>query len=596
MATWNARALFHHGPALRARKRGFLGRLLGQANVVCLQGSHGSDSDIRDSLNHECKHFSFFPSFCANSDSGGVVTIVRSSLLLGSTISSSPLVPGRVLRTCVAKGQCKWVIYNVHNHGISDLDLASVIEVLSADIQVARNRPNDVPVAVLGDFNFSAHAEGRMKIVTPELAVSNAVASRAAVRKWQSALGRLVEVQQGFPTHFCVGSHSMVRLGRVSVSIPPYMLTLTSAKCSVTCCPRRSHDKRLSDHARVACALSPRSKVSPDSQRIPGYVFKLPGFASTHNALVEAACLDSLPTTARGMMHKTIIRESARIARDEFLAICGDQGHARGTTLSSIARAVWSKNVRLARALIPRYAIALQHLRVSGNGVCLADPLAFESCICGDRRRTFDERTAREQADLDVGCSSAPRRRYGEMGALFRLARLWSPFDRRLVVAGVITGFHSDGSPSVVLDPTARIGALSVAWSDTFSAKPSCMATAEEVIARWARPLDFSGVAPPTVEDFRAAASRARSSAPGRDGIPYEAWAAACDPGASTLHAVCCSLLQGVPMPISFNDGVMVFAPKSEREGDESAVFREAVDTRHLSLKNSDNKLVCGGL
>ena len=122
------------------------------------------------------------------------------------------------------------------------------------------------------------------------------------------------------------------------------------------------------------------------------------------------------------------------------------------------------------------------------------------------------------------------------------------------------------------------------------------MATAEEVIARCARPLDFSGVAPPTVDDFRAAASWARSSAPGRDGIPYEAWAAAGDSGASTLHAVCCSLLQGVPipMPISFNDGVMVFAPKGEREGDESAVFREAVDTRPLSLKNSDNKLVWG--
>ena len=70
------------------------------------------------------------------------------------------------------------------------------------------------------------------------------------------------------------------------------------------------------------------------------------------------------------------------------------------------------------------------------------------------------------------------------MSALLRLARLWSPFDRRLVVAGVITGFRSDGSPCVVLDPTARIGALSAAWSDTFSAQPSCMATAGEVIAR----------------------------------------------------------------------------------------------------------------
>ena len=69
------------------------------------------------------------------------------------------------------------------------------------------------------------------------------------------------------------------------------------------------------------------------------------------------------------------------------------------------------------------------------------------------------------------------------MCALLRLSRFWSPFDRRLVVAGVIIGFRSDGSPCVALDPIARLGALSPAWSDTFSAKPSCMATADEVIA-----------------------------------------------------------------------------------------------------------------
>ena len=573
-----------------------MSRLLGQANIVCLQETHGSDSDIRDSLSHECKHFSFFPSFCANSDSGGVITIVRSSLLLGSTVSSSSLVPGRVLRTCVTKGQCKWVIYNVHNHGISDPDLASVIEVLSADSLLARSHPEVVTVSVLGDFNFCAPSEGRLKIATPECAVSNAVACRAAVRRWQSALSQLVEIQQGSPTHYCAGSHSMTRLDRVYVSIPPYMLTLMSAKCTVTCCPRWSHDRGLSDHAPVACALSPRTVARPDSRPIPAYVFKLPGFVSIHDALVEAACLDSLPTVARWMLHKTILRESARIARDDLLAVSGDLGQARGTTLSSIARAVWTNSTRLARTLISRSALALRHLRVSGNDVTLADPPAFETCICEDRCRSFDERIAREQADLDLKCcaSSAPRRRSNRMSALLRLARLWSPFDRRLVVAGVITGFRSDGSPCVVLDPTARIGALSAAWSDTFSAQPSCMATAEEVIARWARPLDFSRVSPPSVEDFKTAASRARSSAPGRDGLPYEAWAAAGDSGASTLHAVCCSLLQGVPMPISFNDGVMVFAPKGEREGDESAVHREAIDTRPLSLKNSDNKLVCG--
>ena len=507
---------------------------------MCLQESHGSDSDIRDSLSHETKHFSFFSSFCNDSDSVGMITIIRSSLLLGSTSSSSPLVPGRVLRTCVTKGQCKWVIYNIHNHGISGPDLASVVEAMSADISIARSHPDTYTVAVLGDFNFPAPAEGRLKLEAPATSAPSAVGNRAAVRKWQSALDQLVEIQQGSPTHFCVGSHSMSRLDRVYVSVPPYMLTMMSAKCTVTCCPRWSHDKRLSDHAPVACALSPRCTVSPDSQPIPPWVFKLPGFVSNHDALVEAACLDSLPTVARWMLHKTILREAARLARDEYVSFRGDHGLAKGMTLTSISRAALSQNARLATTLISRSAIALQHLRVSGNDVYLADPPAFESCICDDRYRSFEERIAKEQADTDLTCCSAPRKKPSKMQALLRLSRLWSPFDRRLVVAGVITGFRSDGSPCVVLDPSARLGALSAAWSDTFSAKASCSATADEVVSRWARPLDFSGVSPPSREYFKLAASRARSSAPCRDGLPYEAWAAAGEYGASTLYAVCC--------------------------------------------------------
>eukprot|EP00972_Heterocapsa_arctica_P065067 9604690-Heterocapsa_arctica.AAC.1 len=40
----------------------------------------------------------------------------------------------------------------------------------------------------------------------------------------------------------------------------------------------------------------------------------------------------------------------------------------------------------------------------------------------------------------------------------------------------------------------------------------------------------------------------------------------------------------------------MVFVPKGEDELDEQSVSREPVDTRPLSLKNSDNKLACSVL
>ena len=52
------------------------------------------------------------------------------------------------------------------------------------------------------------------------------------------------------------------------------------------------------------------------------------------------------------------------------------------------------------------------------------------------------------------------------MEALTRLSKQWSPFGRRLVVTGVITGYGVDGSPRVALDPAARMAALSSAWAD----------------------------------------------------------------------------------------------------------------------------------
>ena len=52
--------------------------------------------------------------------------------------------------------------------------------------------------------------------------------------------------------------------------------------------------------------------------------------------------------------------------------------------------------------------------------------------------------------------------------------------------------------------------------------------------------------------------------------------------------------MAGLPVPIVFNDGVNVYAPKGEETGDSEEVVRAASDTRPLSLKNSDNKITGG--
>ena len=49
-------------------------------------------------------------------------------------------------------------------------------------------------------------------------------------------------------------------------------------------------------------------------------------------------------------------------------------------------------------------------------------------------------------------------------------------------------------------------------------------------------------------------------------------------------------------MPESFNDSATAFVAKSDLEADSEEVVREAADTRPLSLKNADNKIVTAAI
>ncbi len=60
----------------------------------------------------------------------------------------------------------------------------------------------------------------------------------------------------------------------------------------------------------------------------------------------------------------------------------------------------------------------------------------------------------------------------------------------------------------------------------------------------------------------------------------------------STLHAACAWQLRGLAMPITFNDNLSVFPPKGDSPNDVNEIVRSPMDTRPLSLKNEDNKII----
>ena len=74
-------------------------------------------------------------------------------LLPESLEASSEIVPGRVLRLAITRRGCTVVIWNIHNYGLSP-ELRLVAVQLGADMRHARERPDEVFVMAVGDFNL----------------------------------------------------------------------------------------------------------------------------------------------------------------------------------------------------------------------------------------------------------------------------------------------------------------------------------------------------------------------------------------------------------------------------------------------------------
>ena len=306
--------------------------------------------------------------------------------------------------------------------------------------------------------------------------------------------------------------------------------------------------------------------------------------------MCTAARLDSMQVVDRWSVHKVILREVAKVALDEHLTLHGHVGEGASLTLTSIARAVWFADLGLARVLMARFLIARTHIQIQDRSVSIRYPVSFASLVELDRHSTFAQRVAAAEAEEPVGTKKARSKPF-YVCAIERMAKLWSPFDKRLVLSG-IRRKQLDGFVSIVTSPSGKVATLRDSWAPTFSAKPFDSELASRVLAQYATTWDFSGVSPPCLEYFEAALLNVRPSAPGPDGLPYSAWTAAGRSGAVTLHLVTQHMLSGFTMPIRSNASLMVFVPKGE-ELDERVVTREPVDTRPLSLKNSDNKLAC---
>ena len=603
MVSWNARALTHGNLSRRRRKVRVLESLMSRATVVSLQETHGTLQDLRSCLHRLRGEWHVFHSGGVDRTAGGVATLVRKEVApLLADVSVCARVPGRVLRIRIRRGDRSCCLWNVHNYGLTPVQAAATAAEIGVDCDRARGNPLSHVSWVVGDWNFHAPGEARRKIARPLEPVDLTVLPPQLCfhqRTFQSVLGSLVEIQSTAPTHFSPDSFSLGRLDRIYTSVPAWALCAAGHAVGHHDDPIRMHRSGVSDHAPVCASLSVRKFLPRAERPIPREIFDYPRFQEAHNALCAAARLDSFPVVERWTLHKVIIREAATIVADELRVIDVDSPFAMNLAVSAIARCVWNGSSQVARTLMARCPLAADHITIGNEPGCvmLVDPLGFARVAESVRRDWHEYQASRIDQDFPEageGRFASAAKKKSKKSALARVAKLWSPLDKRLVLKGVRVLSSCGVGPAVARSSQEQAEALSKAWAPTFEAKAVDPAKGDALLDRWGGSFDFSLARPPCPRDFHEFLSRVGHSAPGRDGIPYGGWKATGEWGLCTLSLLCDSLLSGYLLPVSFNDSLTVFVPKGMEQDDETGIVRDPLDTRPLALNNSDNKAIGG--
>ena len=171
---------------------------------------------------------------------------------------------------------------------------------------------------------------------------------------------------------------------------------------------------------------------------------------------------------------------------------------------------------------------------------------------------------------------------------LHRLAKLWNPFGRTLVLRGLILK-----NGMVLREPAEMTQEIASKWAPVFGGSNNIERDNQGFLAEFGTALSLSGPPPgrPQYEYFLA---NKADSAPGMDGIPFSGWKACGHEGIMTLMACDAEMRTGIPPPSNFNCSLGIFIPKGEEEGDADEILRKSGDLRPLALKGTDNKTICG--
>ena len=600
MATWNGRAILHHKPKLRTSKKHLVDDLSLTCSVLAFQELHGTKEKFELAFARLHQKFFVFTSFTDRLDTQGLPKQDETGVALAfqkfgasssNCFSQKSFAAGRVLRVAACCGLQESMYWCVHNHGLSAGQLVEIAHVLESDVCRARENPQRVTVCVLGDFNYLCSGEYQRSLEHPNDSRSGShslPAPRACQARWEHILRDLTEMSQPLDTHFSLANCLCSRIDRIYTSIPPWLLIQISIASYVYKDPKTMYDMHLSDHSPLKVTFSTRAPMPWEQRPVSRHVVADPRYAQYLQKLVLVSNLDSLAVPLRLQHFKVLMRESARLVRDERSIHSTTDPVAQSSLFGTMARAVWNNDTKVASILIAKHGAAREHLQILDGTVTVKDPPNFQHAFCHARLLAAECKKAwKDRSISEPDAPSAIRRRANARGAAQdRLKKLWSPFHKKLRIAGIRIGNGTVRSTSGMIEAQARH------WGPVFNEQPFDEIDADRFLSNYSPRFDFTGIPPPSSSSFRVFLSHARHSAPGVDGLPYAAWRYTGDDACNLLFEASLWLCTGRSLCIDFNDVLHYFAAKGDEDLDHVEILRTPGESRPLGLKNTDNKSI----
>ena len=363
IVSWNSRGLFAQDPTIRSKKLAALQKTSFNADIILIQEAHPDRYLINKFLLIFASRFHIWWTMCPKASSGGLITMARKDKIdADATLTyTGNIVPGRISSLTILLNGHSSTYWNIHNYGITHAQFKRARLHLQQDISQAALNPQFFSVWCIGDFNREPADFPRTSVKDPTHQIfpqsgHNCTANHGSA--WDDIFSQMIEVYSAQPTHYCGAGMFLNKLDRFFITIPSHAWLTVKPSIQVLIRPEFANAEGISDHGILKLGVSLQAPPDPDTMPIRAEVFKHPLFEEKICDLYEYIDLDSLSPWDRWTTHKRLLREATSQVRTEMLLQEEDSDFSVQATHSSLSRAIWRNDIRLATKIVDRSSFA----------------------------------------------------------------------------------------------------------------------------------------------------------------------------------------------------------------------------------------------